>query len=105
MKKITIAITTLAILGTACTSKKATTGEKSTADVVADLKKNFTDADMSEGKLLWQSNCNKCHKLYNSDDYSVSKWENILPRMIKRAKLDNTQASKVRAYLLTNAKL
>lgn len=105
MKKITFVIIALATLAAACTSKKATTGEKSASDIVADIKKNFTEADMAEGKSLWQTNCNKCHKLYEANDYNVGKWENVLPRMNKRAKLDDTQAGKVRAYLLANAKM
>ncbi|MBS1772079.1 MAG: hypothetical protein JST82_04420 [Bacteroidetes bacterium] len=93
------------LLVAACTSKKATTSAKSPADVVAEVKKNYTADDMAHGKELWQSNCNKCHKLHDGPEFSVEKWENVLPRMIKRAKLSDDDGAKVRAYLIANSKM
>jgi cytochrome c2 len=105
MKKLTILIMLAVIAVSSCTSKKVATSTKSPADIIADVKKNYTEADMAAGKTLWQENCNKCHKLHDGPEYSVNKWENVLPRMTKRAKLDDAQGGKVRAYLLANAKI
>jgi cytochrome c5 len=105
MKKPLLLLMSLGLLVSSCTTKKATTTEKSPADIVAEVKKNYTDADMSAGKILWQENCNKCHKLHDGPEHDVAKWEKVLPRMSKRAKLTDEQAGKVRAYLLANAKM
>ena len=105
MKKLTILIMLAVIAVSSCTSKKAATTEKSPADVVAEVKKNYSEAQMAEGKTLWQGSCNKCHKLHDGPEYSVNKWENVLPRMFNRAKLNADNAGKVRAYLLANAKM
>lgn len=105
MKKSLLFLMSLGLFASSCTTKKATTSEKSPADIVAEVKKNYTEADMNAGKILWGENCNKCHKLHDGPEFTVSKWENVLPRMSKRAKLSDDQAGKVRAYLLANAKM
>lgn len=106
MKKLTILIM-MVIVATvsSCTSKKAATSEKSPADIVAEIKKNYTEAQLAEGKTLWQDNCKKCHKLHDGPDYTVKKWENVLPRMFNRAKVNDDQAGKIRAYLLAHAQI
>ena len=71
---------------------------------VAEVKKNFTTTQMDEGKVLFQGNCSKCHKLFEPGSRTVDKWENVLPRMAKRSKLTEAQEGLVRAYLLVNAK-
>lgn len=105
MKKLVmLAISSGVILFSECTPKKATTGAMSAEAKVSEVKKNYTEAQMEEGKTLWQGACGKCHKLYNPEDITVEKWENVLPRMAKRSKFDDEQTGKVRAYLLTHAK-
>jgi cytochrome c len=88
-----------------CTPKKTTTTVMTPAQKVADVKKNYTEAQMEEGKTLWQGNCNKCHKLFDPGSRTVDKWEAVLPSMTKRAKLNDQQAGMVRAYLLSHAKM
>jgi cytochrome c5 len=105
MKKLTILLLSALIAISSCTSKKAATTEKSPADIVAEVKKNYSEAQLAEGKTLWQDNCKKCHKLHDGPDYTVKKWENVLPRMFNRAKVNDEQSGKIRAYLLANAKI
>ncbi len=104
MKKFSLLIILSGTVLFSCTSKKVATTEKSSAEVVAEIKKNYNEQQLEEGHTLWQNNCNKCHKLYEPSEYTVSRWENILPRMLKRAKLDDEQSGKVRAYVLSNSK-
>ena len=85
------------------TTGSAATSTSGPEAAVAEVKKNYTEAQMEEGKVIWQGNCNKCHKLYEPESHSVKSWEKILPRMVKRAKLDDKQAGMVRAYLLAHA--
>lgn len=106
MKKlITLVFISGTVLFTQCTPKKTATSGMTDAQKVADVKKNFTDAQMQEGKTIWQGSCDKCHKLYEPESHSIDKWERVLPRMTKRAKLDDAQGAKVRAYLIANAKM
>src|SRR5690606_26230761 len=74
------------------------------AEKVAEVKRNYTEAQMEEGRLVYQGSCGKCHKLFTPESRDVEKWEKVLPRMVKRSKLDDTTAGKVRAYLLAHAK-
>jgi cytochrome c5 len=106
MQKLVTIVSCLgaAVLLANCTPKKVTTTEMTTEQKVADVKKNFTPAQMDEGKVLFQDNCGKCHKLFDPGSRTVDKWENVLPRMAKRSKLTEIQESMVRAYLLVNAK-
>jgi len=78
--------------------------EPGAAEKVAEVRRDYTEAQMEEGRLVWQSSCKKCHKLFEPDSRSVEKWERVLPRMSRKAKLDETDAGKVRAYLLAHAK-
>ena len=90
----------------ACTAKKATTSTKMSDEaIVSEIKRNYTEAHMQEGMSIWEISCNKCHKLFTPESRTIAEWEGILPRMNKRSKLDDTQSGKVRAYILTHAKM
>src|SRR4051812_20116475 len=89
-----------------CTSKKTTTTEMS-ADNKAkleEIRRNFTSMQMAEGKTIWQNNCNKCHRLHEPAEHSIDKWEKVLPDMSHRAKLNDADAGKLHAYIITNAR-
>ncbi len=86
-------------VATTMTSTAATPAEK-----IAEVKRNYTEAQMEEGRVVWQGSCGKCHKLFTPESRDVEKWEKVLPRMVKRSKLGDTTAGKVRAYLLAHAK-
>lgn len=88
-----------------CAPKATTTREMTSEEKVADVKKNYSEEQMDEGKKLMQGNCGKCHKLFSPESRSVEKWENILPSMVKRSKLNDAQGNKVRAYILAHAKV
>jgi cytochrome c5 len=86
---------------------KKTAGSMASKDnapeaAVAEVKAKYSEEQMREGMTIWQGSCDKCHKLYEPSSRSVKQWEKILPRMVKRAKLTDEQAGKVRAYLLAN---
>ncbi len=113
MKKIItlLSFATLSVFLVNCSSGKKTAVttpaenvEKTPADKVAEIRKNYTAQQLEEGKTIWQGSCDKCHKLYLPESRSVQKWENVLPRMSKRSKLSDEQAGLVRAYIIANAK-
>jgi cytochrome c5 len=74
------------------------------AAAVAEVSKKYSEAQMQEGKVIWEAACIKCHSLIAPEGHSVEKWEDILPRMVKRAGLTDEQSGKVRAYVITHAK-
>ena len=80
-----------------------TTAKPTQEEAVAEVKKNYTEEQMEEGKVIWQASCDKCHKIFEPESHTVRQWEKILPDMTKRAKLDNIKAGKVRAYILSHA--
>lgn len=88
-----------------CTAKKTASNTMSPEQVVADVKKNYTEAQIEEGKSIYMAHCNKCHGYKEPESHTVNKWERVLPSMSKKAKLDEDQAGKVRAYVLAHAKL
>lgn len=100
-----LTIATASVLMTQCTAKKTATSAKSPEEIVAEVKKNYSEDQMAEGKTLFQGNCGKCHALFEPESRTVDKWERVLPRMSQRAKLEDTQAGKVRAYVLAHAKI
>lgn len=97
---------TVSILFVQCAPKTTTkaTPKMTDEEIVASVKKQYTEAQLDEGKALYQSSCKKCHSLFAAESRSIAKWERVLPRMSKRAKLEAADAGKVRAYLIANAK-
>ena len=93
------------VLMTQCTAKKATTSAMTPEQAIAEIKKNYTAEQLEEGKTIFLSNCDKCHALNQPETRDIAKWEKVLPRMSKKANLDNEKAGKVRAYVLAHAKL
>ncbi len=59
-------------------------------------------AELAEGKNLYENNCAKCHKLYESTDFSKEQWKPIVARMQKKAHLDDAQGSKIYDYLTSS---
>jgi len=94
----------------ACTAKKATTSsaakpaEPTAEQMMAEINSKYSEAQKEEGKTIWQANCQKCHKLFEPESRNVVKWDGILQRMTKKAKLSEEDAGKVRAYVMSHAK-
>lgn len=95
-----LTLATATFLFTQCSTKKATTSAPSTATI----EKHYSEAELAEGKTIWQEKCVKCHKLYLPESHTAAKWNPILARMTKKAKLDEQQSALVTAYVLANAK-
>ena len=86
------------------TAETATPTEKTDDEKIAELKKNYTEAQMEEGKAIFQEHCNKCHGYHEPETRTLGKWEHVLPRMINKAKLNEEQGGKITAYVYTHAK-
>jgi cytochrome c5 len=106
MKKnlIILSFSILVVLVSACSATKKTTASGD-AKAAREIKtSNYTTAELEEGKMLWETKCDRCHKLYLPETRTKEKWEGILPRMSKRSKLDEAEAGKVRGYIMAHAK-
>src|SRR6476620_6712621 len=101
MKK-TITILTMAMLVLACHRKTVA------ADDTARIEKEKTDAAHTElvaqGKTVFTNRCGRCHALKQVDNYTAERWNNILKAMIPKARLNETEAQQVTAYVMENAK-
>ena len=67
-----------------------------------ELKKVELTPELAEGKILFENNCAKCHKLYNPKSYSSEDWKFILVRMQKKAKISDEQREKIYHYITMN---
>lgn len=72
---------------------------------VAEVKSTFSEEDLASGHQLFESHCDRCHKLKLPETRTVDKWEKVLPRMVNLAKLNDKEAGQVRAYVLSHAKV
>jgi len=110
MKKATTIIT-FALLIFACNRKTistsqtaSTTSTTTTASTEAPKTDAAHAALVEQGKTVYTTRCNRCHGLKDVTAYTTERWEGILKSMIPKAKLDETQAQQVTAYVMENAK-
>ncbi|HUR65957.1 MAG TPA: hypothetical protein VMZ03_06370 [Chitinophagaceae bacterium] len=59
--------------------------------------------DTLAGKRIFTTRCGRCHDLPLPTQFSVTKWDDILPTMFPRARLTNEEGLHVRTWLLVNA--
>jgi len=55
--------------------------------------------ELAEGKALYENNCAKCHRLYDTKEFSPEDWKPIVDRMQKKAHLDDVQGQKIFNYV------
>ena len=82
--------------------KQAVEAPKDVAVQSNDLKKE--PAEVVTGKLVFESNCGRCHELKMPPTYNAEKWVKIIDWMAPKAKLDATQKENVLAYVIYYAK-
>ena len=99
MKKIqsVVAIAIVFMLAFACASKQATTSTSPIKEQV--LSQMTMSTEQAEGKALFETNCAKCHKLYDPKNFSAEEWKPIVERMTNKARLAPEQGAKIYAYV------
>jgi hypothetical protein len=55
--------------------------------------------EVSEGKVIMEQRCVKCHVLKKVNDYSVERWEKVLPKMAKKAKITHWEQEKITTFV------
>ena len=110
MKTKIISIIALAILVGSCASKTAApkpvvqsekpkTATKTAVLVAAmDPAENKT-IKPEEGKKLYEDSCVRCHRLYTPKEYNKEMWSVILPRMQRKANLDDNVMAAISSYI------
>jgi len=104
MKK-TLSIFSLILL-IACGSPKLLT--LSNKDVENAEKKfpGVTLADLNEGKLIFETNCGRCHPLEKSLNKPEEEIRKVMPFMARKAKIDSKSEDLALKYLVTiNSKM
>ena len=65
-------------------------------NVEADLK-----GDPVKGKQLFSVGCKRCHGLPEAGQFTRSRWDAVLPGMIRNAGLDGQEAADIREFINT----
>jgi len=89
----------LVIVVVACSPKV-----KTTTTTPAPVTDPIMLAKITEGKSLYEANCNKCHELHNPGKYNEQQWTKYLDWMAPKAKISDDQKASIFAYLSNNAK-
>lgn len=87
------------------TTSAVSNSKETPATTVAELNRMYPPEKMKIGQALFESNCNKCHQLYDPQTRTVDDWEKILEKMIPKTDVNGDDAQLLRAYVLTNARL
>lgn len=60
--------------------------------------------NLTKGKLLWSTSCNKCHEAYNPNTRSMAEWRPILKDMMPKAQLSGEESQHLLAFFNHYAK-
>ncbi|MBD3583930.1 cytochrome c [Flavobacterium selenitireducens] len=55
-----------------------------------------------KGKILYENNCGKCHRLFSPTEETAENWEPILKRMQKKARLEDADMALIHDYIFAN---
>jgi hypothetical protein len=51
------------------------------------------------GKIIFDKRCIECHKPKIIDAYTLQKWDRILPRMSRKAKLNDQEYTELQSFI------
>ena len=86
---------------TACASYKVLAPSQTDAERGSATYPGLTLSDLNEGKAIFESKCGKCHSLQRPFKVSVKDVEKIMPKMAKKAGIDDKKSDLVLRYLIT----
>jgi cytochrome c5 len=103
MKKIKIILgfTCLVLVAMGCHKKIY---NKSKDEGITVVTKDYSAAQLAEGEIIFKTNCNKCHKYHQPGEFTINKWNKVLPKMIGKAKLKGEQAEVLTAWVHAHVK-
>ena len=100
MKKL-VTIVILSFFIFACSHKTAST---TSGTALKTSSATVTQEQFMEGKMVFEANCAKCHKLRNPASHTKEQWVKWLDKMAPKAKLTDEQKAQVYNYVSVNAK-
>lgn len=103
-KTLGIVVFTLFLVNCATKAMGTTVADKEPVPTKEFVKANFSEEQLNTGKMLFENNCAKCHKLKDPASRNPEEWNNVLKRMIPKADLAYEDGRLVRAYLVVHSK-
>jgi hypothetical protein len=71
---------------------------------VSIAQKRWPEADsvsLHNGFALYSGKCNRCHELYKPLEYTEEEWDDVLPKMARKAHISPEEKELIRRYLFT----
>jgi|SRR5690606_35463638 len=104
LKTFGIVIFTLFLVNCATKLAGTTVADKESVPTKEYVLANFSEDELNTAQTLYENNCAKCHNLKEPSSRTPEEWNNILKKMIPKAKLSYEDGRLVRAYLVANSK-
>ena len=89
------------VFATACTATKLITPSQADADRGSQKFQGYTLSQLDQGKAIYESHCNKCHRYKVPQSRDETKWDKVIPEMAKKAKLNSSEEDLVLKYVVT----
>jgi len=87
------------MLGFAAITLLAACGTKSVAETVEEAPLEFPNETIAAGYALYSSDCSKCHRAKTVENFSREQWDEILPKMARKAKISDEQELQINEYI------
>lgn len=106
MKKVILLVALVAGVSTlyqCSSSKKTAATPKPEASELSFAQKRWPDitqASLDEGQTIYNTRCNKCHRLKKIENFSEAEWEKEIIKMSPKAKLTDAERESMRRYIL-----
>lgn len=94
-----------ALLGGACATVYVPRPSLADAQRVAEQWPGTTVADLEQGRSLYLARCTRCHQPFEPREFPPEQWPREVTEMMKRSKLDATEAAGITRYLVTMSTL
>ncbi len=69
--------------------------------LVVAAQRGMEPTTLEAGRQLYITDCARCHSVEPISRYSAARWRQILPRMARETKLDDSEKAAVEAYVMT----
>jgi hypothetical protein len=98
IKKVMILI--FAVCASGCAAVKLAGTNQADAERGALKFPGYTFSDLNRGKQIYVDHCNKCHRYKAPQTRDESRWDAIIPKMAKKAKLNGDEQELVLKYVV-----
>ncbi len=64
------------------------------------IKRDTSMALLESGRQVYLVDCSRCHSVEPIRRYTMTKWQDIIPRMAQKSKLSDSKSAALRAYIV-----